>query len=240
MHRLKDITENRLLMRAGGITLGIYLLFAVLIRPDIRPANRPHPRPLHIRHITRRNPAHAPMQALWSPVLFSFPNRQGFSADFLAQDNFKTETPKQENDRFIQFLDTPQTVPETAALRLMSSAEAPLQISDRTARSVFTQQTGTNAGLQLKLSSALSDRLLSQPDLNQIPEVPAGNWQQTATITVNKYGQVLHAFIAPQDSATGPLPLKLVNALYQLKFKHAATEAQGQVRIYSHAGEKAE
>lgn len=238
MSKLKDITENRMLMLAGGITLGIYLLFGLLARPDIKPLPRVHTPALKLTYVPPSDTALDKMEALWSPSLFSIPAAQGFSRDFLNSYNFETEASRREGDRFNRFLEAPLSEPEGAPLQLTISAEPSLQISVKKTASVFEGFQGPlPSPVQLTVANGLAARMISKPDLRNIAGLPTGNWQQTASITVNTFGQVTHAFMEPQGIPASPA---LINALYQLQFEPAEKEVQGRVTIYSINGKKAE
>lgn len=237
MRKLKHITENRTLIQAGGMTIGVYLLFGLLVRPDTQSRPRPKPPALQLSYSTQADSRLQSMHALWSPVLFSFPARQGFSAPFLNSRDFKSETTRNDSDRFQQFLERPLTSGAPVPLGLAASNEPKLQISVTKTGSVFEPaHAPAPSGAHLKVAGGLAERLLSAPEL---PDLPAGSWQHTASITVNTHGQVTHAFIEPGSPAQ-PAPPALLSALHRLRFQAAATETQGRVTVYSLNGSPAQ
>lgn len=241
MEQLNYIRRKRTLIKVGLFTSMIYLLFALLARPDISPIPRYRPRPLHVSYVPfLADSGLGKMHDLWSPTLFSFPDKQGFSAAFLSSHNFATDTARPETGQFTRFLDTPLSQPAATALQLQHTAEAALTISVAKPGSVFKRPGTVAPGVHMQLASDLAARLIEKPDLSELKETAPAGWQRTASITVNPFGLVTHAFIEPTSQPAPPLAPSLISTLYRLRFQPTDTETQGRVDLYSLTGEKSE
>ncbi|MFC1468171.1 hypothetical protein ACFLQY_05780, partial [Verrucomicrobiota bacterium] len=162
-------------------------------------------------------------------------------AAFLKSHNFETGTTRGRPERLSDFLNATLAMPDTQTIRLAQSAEPALQTSVTKTGSAFDSiPAAALTGVQLKVASGLAARLISQPDLNEIKGFPAVGGQLSASITVNRHGEVTHAFIDPRSRTEQPVPVALLNTLYRLRFKTAEKETQGRVAIYSLSGEKSE
>jgi hypothetical protein len=225
------LSKNRFMLFAFAIAFGAHLLLALFVQPDLQLVPRMHPNPVRISHIPAPEKLDQ-MRAVWSPMLFSLPNENGFSRAFLESRNFSTESTQSNGAKVAPYLESPFALPPSRAVAIHSTPTAALQIRPVKPASVF-RPAPPKGGVHLRAENGLAERLLDPPDLT--PFANQSGWQYAAMLTVSSDGYVRHVFIEPQKG--DPAPAKLISQLYQLRFRAAAEETQGRISVYSLNGD---
>jgi hypothetical protein len=225
------LSKKRFMLFAFAIAFGAHLLLSIFVQPDLQLVPRVHPKPIRISHLRATEKLNQ-MSAIWSPLLFSLPNENGFSRAFLESRNFSTESTQNNGAKVAPYLETPLALPPSSAVAIHSTPAAKLQIRTIKPASVF-QPASPKSGVYLQAENGLTERLLEPPDLT--PFANHSGWQYAAMLTISPDGYVRHVFVEPQKG--DPVPGKLINQLYQLRFRAATEETQGRVSVYSLNGD---
>jgi len=224
------------------MAIGIAILFHLLLftlAKSTTPQKTIHPAPPKTTYrlpTKESDPTPAlNQQNIWSPLLFSFPSKMGFSHEYLMQ---RLEThitfpapeqteyflPLSVQDLFNNFSSTKtkKLLSRPQKTRLPHPIDPDLALPPR-----------KNNTPRIRLSPTLKPRLdlpvpLS-PALNTPPEKP---WEAHATITLSAYGRVEHIFL--QKPIEDPARNKAVLLwIYNLRFKPAHHPTTGTLELFS-------
>jgi len=225
---------------AVGAALALHALFFVIFRAAPQSYTQNHPAPPSTGYLfspagTAVAPEGGDVRLIWSPILFSFPSKMGFSRELL-QERLHTmlSSNKQEQDTE-SFLVTDNglavakdAVPvETLSLSSVRRPGPPLPASP------VEPSGSTLSSRRVYMAPELKSRLKGGVELTaDLNKAGPSAWQARADVTVSEQGMVRHVFLE-KPLQPPELNRAVLQTIYRLKFSPAAWPVHGRIEIYS-------
>jgi len=230
--------RNPIKLIIGIVILFHLLLFSIATPPA--PQKKQYPIPPKTTYLfpeqrSKSMTSTLNQQNIWSPLLFSFPSKMGFSHDYLMQ-RLQTRITFPAPERAKYFLQlSPQelfnTFTSTETKKLLSRPEKtrlPLPLAPKS-----THLPQKKEAPRLRLSSNLKPRLdlpvsFSDP-LNQPTQKP---WVAHAKISISAYGRVEHVFLK-KPIEDPELNKAFLLWIYNMHFKSTPHSTTGTIELFS-------
>ncbi|MCF7848722.1 MAG: hypothetical protein K9M45_07730 [Kiritimatiellales bacterium] len=224
---------------AVGSAVALHLLFFSLFRAAPQSYTQDHPAPPSTGYLfsptaTAAASAAGDARLVWSPVLFAFPSKMGFSRDLLQERlhtrlSFKQE---REEESFLVAEDGLLVGKDAVPVAKLSLSSArrpgpPLPVSP--VEPGGSELSSRRIYMAPELKSRLKGGVELSADLNK-----AGwsAWQALADVTVSEQGTVRHVFLE-KPLQPPELNQAVLQTIYRLTFSPAAWPVHGRIEIYS-------
>jgi len=226
---------DRTVLYAVGAALALHGLFFILFRAAPQSYTQDHPAPPSTGYLfSPAAPSGADARLVWSPVLFSFPSKMGFSRELLQKKlhtrlSFEQE---KETESFLVAENGLAMEKEAVSADQLLLATAQRSVPPLPASPVELAGS-TPAPRRVYMAPELKSRLQGGVELPaNLNKAGATAWQARADVTVSEEGAVRHVFL---ETPLQPPELNqaVLQTLYRLKFTPAPWPMHGRVEIYS-------